>query len=164
MTVPEKFSGTSTWTRSIGSIKTPSISFVITFGLEIAISYPSRRIASMRTARWSSPRPQTRIASSRPGISSIFSEIFALFLFLEPFAEFIHRDVLAVFADEWAGVDHEFNGNSRFSEGDGGELNNLGWIAEGVADFDLRDARKTTISPAPASSNSTFLSLSGLQS
>ena len=49
-------------------------------------------------------------------------------------AEFIHRDMFAVFADKGAVIDHEFDGNGRFGECDRGELNDVVRIAEGVAD------------------------------
>ena len=52
-------SGQSMMTRSIGSHFLPSISWKSTFGVLHAISYPSRRIVSMRIDRCISPRPAT---------------------------------------------------------------------------------------------------------
>ena len=56
VTVPENSSGTSTVSRSKGSWRTPSISLISTCGLPTVSSKPSRRIASISTASWSSPR------------------------------------------------------------------------------------------------------------
>src|SRR5437763_1138477 len=58
-------SGTSTATRSTGSQRLPSTSFVKTSGLPTVSSKPSRRISSTSTASWSSPRPWTSQASGR---------------------------------------------------------------------------------------------------
>ena len=44
---------------SIGSHFTPSISLKITCGWPTCNSYPSRRIVSINTERWSTPRPET---------------------------------------------------------------------------------------------------------
>ena len=52
-------SGTLTTSLSIGSHLTPSISFIITFGLETNNSKPSLLIVSIKTDKCNSPRPQT---------------------------------------------------------------------------------------------------------
>ena len=65
MTTPTYSSGTSIATRSTGSWRLPSISFVSTSGLPTVSSKPSRRISSTSTASWSSPRPCTSHASGR---------------------------------------------------------------------------------------------------
>ena len=52
-------SGASTATRSTGSCTLPSTSLVSTSGLPTVSSKPSRRMISIRTASWSSPRPCT---------------------------------------------------------------------------------------------------------
>ena len=59
ITLPMQSSGTFTTNFSIGSHFTPSISFIITFGLDTKSSKPSLRIVSIRTDKCSSPRPDT---------------------------------------------------------------------------------------------------------
>ncbi len=65
VTTPTYSSGTSIATRSTGSARRPSTSFVSTSGLPTVSSKPSRRISSTRIASWSSPRPCTSQASGR---------------------------------------------------------------------------------------------------
>ena len=57
ITAPEYSSSTSMVASSMGSIVSPSISFMITCGREIESSKPSRRMFSISTPIWSSPRP-----------------------------------------------------------------------------------------------------------
>ena len=59
ITLPTYSSGTSIWTSSYGSHFTPSISLIITSGLETWSSNPSRRIFSIKIDKCSSPRPDT---------------------------------------------------------------------------------------------------------
>ena len=65
MTTPMYSSGASIATRSTGSCRRPSISFVSTSGLPTVSSKPSRRMISTRTASASSPRPWTSQVSAR---------------------------------------------------------------------------------------------------
>ncbi len=81
MIFPENGSGTSTMTTSIGSNVWPLSSFIMTFGLPRFISNPSRRIDSISTAKWSSPRPATVITSWSAQERSIWREIFIFFSF-----------------------------------------------------------------------------------
>ena len=73
ITLPIQSSGASILTSSYGSQSTPSISLIITFGLETWSSYPSRRIFSINIDKCNSPRPET-IHSSLLGILSIFKD------------------------------------------------------------------------------------------
>ena len=59
MTIPANPSGHSIDTASNGSMVRPSSSLKITCGRDTWSSYPSRRIFSIKIARWSSPRPDT---------------------------------------------------------------------------------------------------------
>ena len=59
MILLEYSSGTLIVNSSIGSHLTPSISLKITCGWPTWSSYPSRRIVSISTERWSTPRPET---------------------------------------------------------------------------------------------------------
>ena len=52
-------SGTLMVSSSIGSHFTPSISLKITCGCPTCNSYPSRRMVSINTERWRTPRPDT---------------------------------------------------------------------------------------------------------
>ena len=63
VTTPTYSSGESTTRSSTGSSTTPSRPRTMTVGLETCSSKPSRRIVSMSTASWSSPRPTTRNVS-----------------------------------------------------------------------------------------------------
>src|SRR5699024_8800762 len=69
MTAPVYSSGTSICTRSTGSHLTPSISLIITFGLDSCSSNPSRRIFSIKMERCSSPLPDT-VQASGESVSS----------------------------------------------------------------------------------------------
>ena len=59
ITFPIQSSGTFTTNLSIGSHFTPSISFIITFGLDTKSSKPSLLIVSINTDKCNSPRPHT---------------------------------------------------------------------------------------------------------
>ena len=59
MTDPAFSEGTSHWTRSNGSLRTPSISRKITCGLDTWSSNPSRLIFSIKIDKCNSPRPAT---------------------------------------------------------------------------------------------------------
>ena len=69
MTEPTKASGTSITTCSIGSQSTSAIRLKMTSGRETWNSKPSRRIVSIKIARWSSPRPLT-LKTSALSVSS----------------------------------------------------------------------------------------------
>ena len=57
--VPAMSDGKSMVNSSTGSIFTPSTTFKITLGWPICNSYPSRRMVSINTDKWSTPRPNT---------------------------------------------------------------------------------------------------------
>ena len=69
ITVPTESSGMFTTNLSIGSHFTPSISFMITFGLDTNNSYPSLLIVSINTDKCNSPLPDT-INESGDAVSS----------------------------------------------------------------------------------------------
>mmetsp|Transcript_6493 Transcript_6493/g.19731 ORF Transcript_6493/g.19731 Transcript_6493/m.19731 type:complete len:218 (-) Transcript_6493:815-1468(-) len=58
-TAEEYSSGTAISTVSNGSDLTPSMSLMMTSGGPTSSSKPSRRMVSIRTVRWSGPRPET---------------------------------------------------------------------------------------------------------
>ena len=70
ITFPTQSSGIFTTNLSIGSHLTPSISFMITFGLDTSNSKPSLLIVSINTDKCNSPLPDTSNAS---GVSVSFT-------------------------------------------------------------------------------------------
>mmetsp|Transcript_18830 Transcript_18830/g.44728 ORF Transcript_18830/g.44728 Transcript_18830/m.44728 type:complete len:388 (-) Transcript_18830:412-1575(-) len=70
MALPAASSGSSMSTSSKGSWRAPSICCSMTLGGPTMSSYPSRRMFSMSTVRWSSPRPETCTVSAST-VSSI---------------------------------------------------------------------------------------------
>mmetsp|Transcript_9238 Transcript_9238/g.27198 ORF Transcript_9238/g.27198 Transcript_9238/m.27198 type:complete len:543 (+) Transcript_9238:86-1714(+) len=151
MTEPEYSSGSSTSTSSNGSHLAPSISCSITFGQPIISSKPSRRIVSISTVRWSSPRPYTWNESASPVslscsatfVSSSFSSLSRMFREVSSLPALPAKgDLFTPIEMDMVGSSTEIGSSGRGSAGStrvSPMLNSL-------------SPEKTTMSPADASS------------
>ena len=125
--------------RSYGSWTSPSTSRSRTSGRDAVSSKPSRRICSMRTASWSSPRPRTSNASLDLGRPDLDRDV-AEDLLLEPGLDLAAGDVLALAAGERRGVDAERHAQGRGVDVEARQRPRVGRIGERVADRHLGQA------------------------
>ncbi len=139
MTVPTKFSGMSMVRISDGSMSWPSTRLVTMVGRETRSSKPSRRIISMRTESWSSPRPSTlKVSAVSVGFHAdgdVGEE-----LALEAVLDVAGGDELAFAAGEGGVVDREVDGDGGLVDGDDGQRLGVLERAEALADGDAGDA------------------------
>ena len=122
--------------RSYGSWTSPPTSRRRTSGRDAVSSKPSRRICSMRTASWSSPRPRTSNASlDSAGRTSI--ETLPRTSLLEAGLDLAAGDVLALAPGERRGVDAERHPQGRRVDVEPRQRPRVGRVGEGVADGHL---------------------------
>ena len=134
-------SGTSSTSSSRGSMRLPSSSFVMTSGLEIESSKPSRRIISMRTASCSSPRPNTLNASGESVGVDADGDVGEQLL-VQPVADVPGGDPLAVAPRERRGVDREDHRQRRLVDPQGRQRRGSIGRRDGLSDREPLEARQ----------------------
>ena len=125
--------------RSYGSWTTPSTSWSSTSGRETWSSKPSRRICSMSTASWSSPRPRTsKVSADAVGWTSMLT----LPRTSRSRRARIWREVrsLPVAARQRRGVDAEGHPERRLVDREPRQRAGVGRVGDRVADGDLGQA------------------------
>ena len=122
--------------RSYGSWTSPPTSRRRTSGRDAVSSKPSRRICSMRTASWSSPRPRTSNASLEFGRPDLDRDV-AEDLLLEAGLDLAAGDVLALAAGQRRGVDPERHPQRRRVDVEPRQRPRVGRIGQRVADRHL---------------------------
>ncbi len=140
VTTPMYSSGQSITSCSIGSRSGPSSTRrVITSGLPTDISYPSRRIISIRIASCSSPRPETWKASG-VSVGSTPDRDVGQRLLLQALLELARGDVLAVAAAERGVVDRQHHRDRRLVDLDVRQRPRVLALGERLADAHVLDA------------------------